>query len=198
MLKINGWLKLARLLGVTLLLAGCTSGTSFPSIEEVLTNIGNNITPVLQFVTGAAYLFGFAFIFRGIFMLKTYGESRTMMSGQTNLKGALICLLVGAALIFYPTIKESFILSTFNTTSLSPLQYESNISMDQTAYFALLRFVQLIGTISFIRGWVMLTHLSNPGQQNSFGKAMTHLIGGILAINIQGTIDVMKGTIGVT
>lgn len=197
MLKIVPWLKIASLLGVTFLLSGCTSG-SFPTFDTVITNIGNNITPMLRMVTGGAYLFGFGFVFRGIFMLKAYGDQRTMMSSQANLKGALICLFVGAALIYYPTLEQILLMTAFSANSTSPLQYQTNITMNQTAYFSLLKCVQLIGTISFIRGWIMLTHLANPSQQNSFGKAMTHIVGGLMAVNIQGTIDILKGTIGMS
>jgi len=191
------WLKTAGLIGLTLLLAGCSTG-SLPDFDTVITNIGNNITPFWHLVTAAAYLFGFAFIMRGIFLLKVYGEMRTMMSGQSNLKGAFITLFVGAVLIFSPTIYSSLLLTTFNTASSSPLQYAKNTTMDYSSYIALLRFIQLIGLISFVRGWIMLTHTSNPGQQNAFGKALTHIVGGLFAINIQASIDVLKGTIGMS
>jgi len=190
-------LKTLALIGLTFLLSGCASGT-LPSFDTVMTNIGNSIAPFWSMVTGGAYLFGFALFMRGMFMLKIYGEMRTMMSGQSNLKGALIYLFVGTVLIFSQTIYSSLLLTTFNATATSPLQYESGTAMSYNAYISLLRFVQLIGLISFIRGWILLTHASNPGQQNTFGKALTHIIGGLLAINIQGTIDVLKGTVGMT
>lgn len=196
MFKTAFWLKIFILTGLTFLLSGCASGGV--SLDTLIINIGKNIGDLWRLVTGGAYLFGFAFIFRGIFMLKTYGEARTMMSGQANLKGALVALLIGVALIFSQTMYESLLLTTFNATATSPMQYQTNISMDQQAYFSLLYFVQFIGLVSFIRGWVMLSHASNPGQQNSFGKALTHIAGGLLAINVQGTIDIMKGTLGLT
>ena len=197
MFRTTFWLKAFVLTSFTLLLAGCSSG-SMPDFNTIITNIGNSIAPLWRLVTGAAYLFGFAFIFRGIFMLKTYGEARTMMSGQGNFKGALVCLFVSVALIFSQTMYQSLLLTTFNVSSTSPMEYPTSTTMDQQAYFSLLYFIQFIGLVSFIRGWVMLSHASNPGQQNSFGKALTHIAGGLLAINIQGTIDIVKGTIGMT
>lgn len=180
---------------MALLLTGCAKG-SLPSLQEILVNIGGSIDPIWNMITGAAYLFGFAFVFRGVYMLKVYGDMRTMMSSQTNLKGALICFLVGAVLLFSTSMYHSLLLTTFNARATSPLEYDPNVTLTWDAYKNLLRFIQLIGLISFFRGWMMLTHLSNPGQQHSFGKAMTHIFGGVLAINIQGTIDVMQGTLG--
>ncbi len=195
--KISSRLNILYVIGVSLLLVGC-GGTNKLQIQEMLVNLSSSITPFWRLVTGASYLFGLVFVFRGIFMLKVYGEGRTMMSGQANLKGALICLLVGAVLLFSQSMYDTLLFSTFSATSTSPLQYDTNSTLSIDAYFSLLRFISLIGLISFIRGWVMLTHLSNPGQQSSFGKALTHIIGGLLAINIQGTINVVQGTLGMS
>jgi hypothetical protein len=59
-----------------------------------------------------------------------------------------------------------------------------------------LLFVQLIGTISFIKGWVNLTHTSNPNGRSSMGKAVTHIVAGLLAINIEGTKEILQASFG--
>lgn len=48
----------------------------------------------------------------------------------------------------------------------------------------IVQFIQLVGLISFIRGWFILSQAGGSGaQQGSFGKGIVHIIGGILAIN---------------
>ena len=60
---------------------------------------------------------------------------------------------------------------------------------------ALLGLVQVMGVIAFIRGWVLLGHAGEQNaQQGMFGKGLTHIIGGILAINIVGTKDLIWNT----
>src|SRR5690242_4551687 len=120
-------LRFAGLLGLTSLLAGCTSGT-LPDLQDAIVNISNSYGPIWHLVTGAGYLMGFAFIFRAIYILKVYGEMRTMMTGQSNLKGAILCFVVGSALIFSPTMYQDLLLTTFAQSDTSPLQYNTNFA----------------------------------------------------------------------
>lgn len=189
--------KVLILFVVSLCLAGC--GTqSTQNIEQSLINLQGSIPAFQALVTAFAYVGGLAFVFKGIFKLKKYGEMRTMMSGHADLKGALIVLFIGTVLIYYPSLEQSMLLTLFNDTAISPLEYSNRISLSYQAYQALLMCVQLVGSISFIRGWFMLSHLAEQSQQNTLGKALTHIIGGIMAINIQGTINVIQGTLGIT
>ena len=57
--------------------------------------------------------------------------------------------------------------------------------------------IQLIGTIAFIRGLIMLTHLSqHGGHQGTFGKAMAHIVGGILLIDMYDFVTAVGNTLG--
>ena len=61
---------------------------------------------------------------------------------------------------------------------------------------ACIMIIQLIGTIAFIRGLVILTHLGERGgQQGAFGKAMSHIVGGILAIDINDFMQAIWNTL---
>ena len=46
-------------------------------------------------------------------------------------------------------------------------------------------YIQLVGFIAFVRGWFILSSAASPGgaQQGAFSKGLTHIIGGIIAIN---------------
>ena len=58
--------------------------------------------------------------------------------------------------------------------------------------------VQLIGTISFIRGLVILSRLGErSGQGDTLSKGLTHVIGGILCINIYQFVQVIAATFGI-
>ena len=56
--------------------------------------------------------------------------------------------------------------------------------------------MRVIGAISFIRGWVILTRVSKHAQPGTFGKGLTHVIAGILAINIYETWEILMNTLG--
>jgi intracellular multiplication protein IcmC len=191
--------KITVLLFICLFLSGCTD-ENFPTIQQVLININTVIPDFWHLITGFSFVAGIAFIMRGILALKTYGEGRTMMSQQTSLKGPILLVVIGSALLFLPTTKAIMLQTAFGYSQQMPIGYNAQGSIfSPAATNALLRLVQLIGLVSFIRGWFYLAHLSNPsGGQSPFGKAMTHIVGGIMAINNQGTINLFQATIGIT
>lgn len=75
--------------------------------------------------------------------------------------------------------------------------YEQNASNKLMAYYdigggqewaslidVVVKFIQLIGLIAFIRGWFILSHSAEANsQQGGLSKGLTHIIGGILSIN---------------
>lgn len=185
--------------GVLFTLAeGCsTTSSTFPTLQTMLINASSQFPAIWKLVTAAAYLMGVAFILRGVYQLKVYGDLRTMMSTQTNLKQTLIVLIVGTVLMYIPTAFRSAMMSTFGTTVPEAIPYQSQGDISGEAMNAIMKFVQLIGIISFIRGWIYLTHASNPGGHSSFGKGITHIIGGLLAVNIEGTKEALQATTGV-
>ena len=130
-------------------------------------------------------------------MLKQYGEMRSMMSTEHSLKGPLIFIFIGAALLYLPSSVQVG-LSTFwkEPAPYSYLEEDANNSWN-TLIHDIFLIIQLIGIIAFIRGLLLLTHLSSGhGQQGTFGRAMSHMIGGILLINIYQFLQVIFNTLG--
>lgn len=181
-----------------LLLSGCGDSSKYGSVEHMLLTMTDQFPNIYRLITALAYLMGIAFIFRGVYQLKVYGDLRTMMSVQTNFKATMMVFFAGTALLYAPTAFKSMMLSTFATTDvLDPMSYAPAHNLSTLlASRAVLLFVQLIGTISFIKGWVSLTHTSNPNGRSSMGKAVTHIVAGLLAINIEGTREILKASFG--
>lgn len=198
MLNVNFRLRTALILSFCLLLAGC-SNVNFPTLQDMLINLSSNFPALYQLITAVSYLMGLAFLLRGVYQLKIYGDMRTMMSSQSNIKGALVTLIVGSCLLFLPSAFQSVLLTTFGTQTITPINWSTSTkNITPEAMHAILGLVQLVGLIAFIRGFVYLTQSGNPGSQHSLGKAMTHIIGGLFAVNIQGTVNLLQNTFGVT
>jgi intracellular multiplication protein IcmC len=171
---------------------------------DILANIANNLLPVEKLLTGAAYLIGISFAFKAIYSLKSYGESKTMMSSHTSMKEPLVYLFVGVLFIYIPTAFEVFMYTTFGQTS--PMQYapiNSNNSAldtlfgpDSTVGKPLTIIIQVIGLVAFIRGWVLIARSASQGQPpGGTGKGMVHVFGGILAMNIVQTLVIINNTL---
>jgi len=58
-------------------------------------------------------------------------------------------------------------------------------------------FIQIIGLVAFVRGWMMIAKSASQGghQQGGFGKGMMHVFGGVMAINIVSTLNVINETL---
>lgn len=179
------------------LLSGCYSFTGNAGSTDLVSMINHlqyQFPAILQLVTAFAYLSGIALTVKGVYSLKIYGQGQTMMSHQHSLRIPLTYIMVGTALIFSPQLVNVGMMSLFATNN--PLIYPSSGPYNLPIYTGILYMVQMIGFISFVRGWFKLSHPSqHGGGQSQFGSAMTHIIGGLCAINIGGVIDIMQNTL---
>ena len=188
-------------------MATCTGGTVacwIASQANILNNIANSLAPVEKLITGGAYIIGCAFIFKAIYSLKMYGESKTMQSSSTSVKEPLAYLLIGAILIYFPTAFSAMMQTTFGYANI--LQYapvnSSNQALDtlfgngSAVGKPLTMLIQVIGLIAFVRGWVLIARSASQGQPpGGTGKGLMHVFGGILAINIVGTLNMINATL---
>ena len=174
-----------------------TTGVSGPtSADDFLTRIATQIPMLMRMVTAIAYVLGIYFVIAGIMKLKEYGESRTMMSQQHNLRGPLIFIIVGAFLLYLPTTVNVG-LSTF-WTDPNPYAYVTQQTAWSDFWNTCFLIVQFVGTIAFIRGLVILSHLGgHGGQPGTFSRGVTHIIGGIFCINIYQFVQVIFTTLGI-
>lgn len=185
----------------------CTGGTFTCWVvnqADILTNLANSLGPVQQLITGGAYLIGSAFLFKAIYSLKVYGEARTMMSSSTSMKEPIAYMIVGAALLYFPSTLASLMQTSFGYQNV--LQYapvNSNNSTIDSLFGSgsvvgrpLAMLIQTIGLVAFIRGWVLIARSASQGQPpGGTGKGLVHVFGGILAMNIIGTITIINNTL---
>ncbi len=178
-----------------LTLTGCAHVTAGSSLQDFFVKFNVLAGTFHRLVTGLAYLMGMMFAFRAVYALKLYGEARTMMSNHANMKAPAVYTFVSAVFMYLPTA-----LGTANQTLFGsdfPLNYQSSLVNHAQLYTTgVLAFMRVIGLISFIRGWLYLASMAHQGgQHNTNGKAFTHIIGGILAYNIEATIDMLRSPI---
>lgn len=185
----------------------CTGGTVscwIASQADILTNLANSLAPVERLITGGAYIIGCAFLFKAIYSLKVYGEARTMMSNSASVKEPIVYLMVGVILIYFPSAFKTMMQTTFGYQNV--LQYapvNSNSQALDTLFGSgsvvgrpLTMLIQVIGLIAFVRGWVLIARSASQGQPpGGTGKGLMHVFGGILAINIVGTINMINNTL---
>lgn len=167
-----------------------------PNAADMLANISRAVPNLMQLVTAIAYVIGIVFCLKGIVGLKHVGEARSMHHEQHGIKGPLILLAVGASLLYLPGAVRTGIATFWDATA--PYAYQVKSSSPWSNLIKdVFTIIQLVGTVAFIRGLMMLAKLSgHGGHQASFGKAMTHMIAGIFCINMYQFISTISSTLG--
>ncbi len=168
---------------------------------DVLTNLANSLIEVEYLVTGAAYLMGIGFLMKAFFTLKTHGEQRSSLSGVGSMKEAIVYSLVGLMLLYFPSGFEALMNTTFGYSSV--LAYSQNpyltglLGSDSAVGESITIIIQVIGLFAFVKGWIMIARGASQGgqSQGQTGKGLMHVFGGILAMNIVGTIEVITNTL---
>jgi len=174
--------------------SGIQSQLGSLNAQNVLVNIANQVPYLMQLITALSYVMGMYFIISGIMKLKHVGEARTQMSHEHHLMTPITLISVGVMLIYLPSAVNTG-MSTFwaNPNPYGYLQQQDQWSSVINDCYLIIQF---IGALAFIRGLVLLSHGGGHGQSN-FGKALTHIIGGILCINIYQFVQVVLSTIGI-
>ena len=170
---------------------------------NILNNIANSVAPIERLITGGAYLMGIGFAFKALSSLKQHGENRSGGQGST-LKEPFLYILVAAVFIYFPTALSTLMSTTFGYSSI--LAYTALNTNNQTLNTlfgsgsdvgrSLAMIIQLIGLVAFIRGWLLIAKSASQGQPpGGTSKGLIHVFGGILAMNIVGTLQVLNDTL---
>jgi len=197
-------MQLIKLLGITfgisgIIFPGSAYAVSVPDVSTMLVNFSESLPSLMRLVTAFAYVAGFFFIMKGLMDLKQFGEQRSMMSHEHSISKPLLAMTVGALLLYLPASVQTG-LSTF-WTAPNPYGYLSSSSAgdnwaDLTS--AVFMVIQLVGTIAFIKGLIMLTHVSGHGQPGTFTKAIAHIVAGVLCINLYQFLQTIFDTLGIS
>lgn len=163
---------------------------------SVLLNIHQNLPALWRFVTAGTYLLGIIFFVRAIYLFKEYGEA-SVSRQSADIRRPIIAGLIAVALLYWPSMYHTMMQTVFRADS--PLSYPA-ATENQFHDLVVLAgdIIQLIGFIAFVRGWVLLDRIAKQGAQpGALGRALAHIIGGIFAINIFATWEVLRTTLGI-
>lgn len=196
------------------------SDNAYADLQQVLTRLSSIIVPLTSLVLVFSYIAGVTFIFKGIVLFKKFGTTGMSQAQPGEFSGPLMKIIIGAILIYLPTSTDILMNSLFSTgsnifstgsvaglsdyTSLSGagsslLGYGTGDSLSatwQSLADTLVLYIQFLGLISFLKGWFIMSHSTGQGAQpGNFSKGMTHVIGGIIALNFVGVVNIINSTI---
>lgn len=165
--------------------------------DSVIVKAAENLPSLTQLVGGIAFLTAIVLFYIALSKAKQAHESGQQ---KASYREAVLVLLSAVMLFNLPGSIDTFTSSLLGTPSVSVLAYAANPSSDgtlaQQTLRAILAFVQFVGLLAFIRGWFVM-HGIGKSSDASLGKALTHIIGGVLAMNIEYTALVTSESVGV-
>lgn len=186
---------------------GCTPGAvgAATALDVMMQNFVRNIyAPMFSLLSVLSVVIGVTFIVKGLLR----GAKTGTNPQAADPKVIITNLVVGAVLISMASALPSVLRTLFgtgvgvsNVTSYTGIQWSSLVGsgVDVTAANnttrALLAFIQIIGGISFLRGW-LLVKTAMEGGQATVPQGITHIVGGAMAINIDLMINLLDDTFG--
>ena len=173
------------------------SASAFADISQDLVRIKTTaLGQVWSMLIGLSQVMAVGFAFLAVLKLKKFGQNSQMAASHPSLLGPIMNLFIAAALFFLPLTLDTLINTMWGYDYNSVKSYipTSNSNWD-ALMLPVVIIIRIIGLIAFIRGWVILGRATSEGAQpGTIGKALTHIVGGILGINIVGTITILQNT----
>ena len=171
------------------------------SFSSLFTNLNDSLDEVWQMLIAICYLTGFALTLGAIYKLKKFGERTAFMHNSKGLIAPSAAFFIGINLMFAPAYLKVWNATLFGYSDVqSTLAWEQeNAGIDWADALApMIGTIQVIGLIAFLRGWLLVTKsTAEQPQPGAVSKGFIHIVGGVLAINITGTLDIISNTFGI-
>lgn len=189
--------------GATATSGGFNGETSGVGLDAMIVALMSNIlTPSMYIVGWGSWIAGLIFVFIGISRLMKTEEQGPR--GPTGI-GTIMTFLVAGALFSLSSILTFLNETIFGVDNISTngtLAYTTGLgdasNHVHAVISAIIAFSIMIGWISLVRGLFIVRGVSEGNSQASMMAAITHLIGGVLAINLGAVINAVQATLGIT
>lgn len=160
--------------------------------------------PMSVIINWFALVAGFILVFIGI--------SRLMKSAQEGARGpggigTIMTFITGGALLAFGPMITTLSTSLFTasgviTPNVGKLRYTAGMDFDaiaraESVIDAIILFVMILGFVSVARGMFIMRGVAEGSSQASMMSAVTHLIGGAIAINLAPFLDAVQSTLGI-
>lgn len=185
--------KLNRFLAAILIFGVFSSSAQAENVQEMFIAFSNSYSGIWKFMLGISYLVGLFLMCASVFAWAKVMEGRSNVS----LKVPISLFIVGT-LVFQIKSALTVIEDTFSMTHDGVLGAAGGggggSAAGAGAVAAIMGFVQILGFIAFVRGFLILHKYNTGEQRDGLGRALTHIIGGAMAINIKWTAAMLADT----
>ena len=164
--------------------------------------VSDVLGPMQNVINYVAMLAGIIFIMIGI--------SRLLKGEQDGARGpggigTLMTFITGGVLLSFSEFIQVItgtLLSGGSTQTNAALAYTAGMEAAEVAHAnmviaAILKFMIIVGLISFARGIFIIRKVAEGDNQSSVMAGVTHIIGGALAVNLGPFLNAVQSTLGI-
>lgn len=181
---------------------GFSGSVSDGGLDAMIVNLMSNmLAPTIAVVGWLGFVAGIIFVFIGI--------SRLMQTEQQGARGPTGIGTIGTFVIAGCLFSLNSIIAFINNTLFDSSVLTTNGTLQYSAGLegasghvhavisAIIAFSIILGWISVARGLFIVRDVGEGNSQASMMAAITHLIGGVLAINLGSVINAVQKTLGI-
>ena len=185
--------------------SGLSNKLKDPTFATILQNFDTSLNKIFPALIALCYLLGLFFILKALYSLKKLGYKTAFMQSNSSILAPAALIMIGVILMYTPEFLKIMFLSLYGTSTVTSVidwqaQHKSTsggIDGWEASIVPLVGIIQAIGLFAFIRGWFLVVKSSaENAQPGNLSKGAMHIVGGVLAINITGTIDLVNQSLG--
>lgn len=172
------------------------------TVDGMLTSLANDLRPAMMYAFSVfSYMAGLI-----VFMIAIYRITRGFDQGPRGPlgMGTFAHFVTAAVLLSLPQALAVFSTTIFGSSDVKVIAVFSEDSgmtaeLAERAHaimMAVETFMIIIGIISFIRGWFILKSAADGNGQATTLSAFSHIVAGVVAVNIGPFINAVQQTFG--
>ena len=179
------------------------SGSPVP-LDQMMTNFVKNIyAPAFNMLGALAFVIGIFFIIKGMLRGAKVGTDPRAGAPHVIITYLVIGTILASAAPMLSTMLQSLFgspapdnVKTADILAWANTQTGADMTAANNAMQAVLAWVQVIGAIAFIRGFLVMKNAVEGSGQATIAQGLTHIIGGVMAINIVSSLQMFDKTFG--
>lgn len=176
--------------------------TGAQGLDTMMQNFVNNIRgPIFMLCATIGQAIGILMIVRALMKAAKTGTDARAAAPHA----IIVNLLIGAILISLSSMLPIMLGTVFADKSIAAFPVINWTKITGSSFDpanvnktieAILRFVQVVGIIGFLRGWLIIKNAVEGTGQATVPQGMTHIIGGTMAVNIGAMLTIIDRTFG--
>ncbi len=183
--------------------AATAAGASLPLDQMLALLMRDLANPMITLINVISWVIGLYLVLKGLRRAANYGSDP-----RTNGMIPIVSTLgLGAILLALPTSLNATWQTLFGTgtATFTTLSYvpAAGFTAAAAASFnniikAAFSFIYVVGLLAFVRGWIVVRDKVEGTGQAGFSAGFTHILGGVMAMNLSGVITMLQSTMGIT